>query len=205
MSLLMTSLSKTKRTRLVPSTINTQRKVTTGSAKVIAVALGFFLVGCSATNTPAMTTSLDTNVNTTLASSQRMDTQCIEQVNAQQASIDAPSLSQSLSLANTALHCVGDIQYSPAHADVKIAMQFSALAFVNFIQAGDIVAATKTLAAFRQKFPQQDLLFADYTSFVDTATVLVEQHDLSSYQLTSLNINPTLRDEITRQRKWSLR
>jgi hypothetical protein len=134
-----------------------------------------------------------------------MDTGCIKQVQAQQANIANPSLSQSLSLANTALHCVGDIQFSPGHADVKIAMQFSALAFVNYVKAGDMTAAANTIAAFRQKFPQQDLLFADYTSFVDTATVLVEQSELTAYQLTSMNINPTLRDEITRQRKWSLR
>ncbi len=153
------------------------------------------------TSTSASIITVDTSITTP----DRMSTECISQVQTQQAAMNTPSLSQSLSLANAAQHCVGNIQYSPKHPDIKTAMQFSALAFVNYVKAGDMQAATNTLAKFRTAFPQQDLLFADYTSFVDTAIVLTKQSEVTSYQLTSLNINPTLRAEIARQRKWSLR
>lgn len=167
-----------------------------GLATFLAVAL---LSGCN------MTTQADfVDVTTSLPVSERMNTQCIDQVYAQQAGQDQTDLSQYLALANTAQYCVGDIQYSPQHPDVETAMQFSALALVNFVKAGDIQSASLALTEFRTKFPQQDLLFDDFTSFVDTATVLVNQQDITPHQLTYLNINPTLRAEITRQRKWSL-
>lgn len=167
-----------------------------GLATFLAVAL---LSGCN------MTTHTDlVDVTTSLPVSERMNTQCIEQVYAQQSAQDQTDLSQYLALANTAQYCVGDIQYSPQHPDVETAMQFSALALVNFVKAGDIQSASLALTEFRTKFPQQDLLFDDFTSFVDTATVLVNQQDITPHQLTYLNINPTLRAEITRQRKWSL-
>jgi hypothetical protein len=160
-----------------------------------------FLNGCNSTSTPASTYALDTVITTV----ERMSTDCISQVKNQQTAMKVSTLGQSLSLANAAQQCVADIQYFPKHPDIKTAMQFSALAFVNYVKAGDMQAATQALAKFRADFPQQDLLFADYTSFVDTATVLVKQSEVTPYQLSSLNINPTLRSEITRQRKWSLR
>ena len=157
------------------------------------------LSGCNMTNQTDLAA-----VTTSLAVSERMNTQCIEQVYAQQSAQNQADLSQYLALANTAQYCVGDIQYSPQHPDVETAMQFSALAVVNFVKAGDIEAASLGLAEFRAKFPQQDLLFDDYSSFVDTATVLVKQQEITPHQLAYLNINPALRAEITRQRKWSL-
>ena len=163
---------------------------------VLAVLL---LSGCNMTAQPEVIT-----VDTSLAVFERMNIQCIDQVHAQQAMPKHNALSQYLSLANTAQYCVGDIQFSPNHPDIETAMQFSALAVVNFVKAGDIQAASKALTQFRVKFPQQDLLFNDYTSFVDTATVLVKQDEITPHQLTYLNINPTLRAEITRQRRWSL-
>lgn len=157
------------------------------------------LSGCN------MTSQTDSvAVTTSLPVSERMNAQCIEQVYSQQSAQNQTEVSQYLALANTAQFCVGDIQYSPQHPDVETAMQFSALAVVNFVKAGDIQSASLALTEFRAKFPQQDLLYDDYTSFVDTATVLVKQQEITLHQLTYLNINPTLRAEITRQRKWSL-
>ena len=162
------------------------------------------LSACNITS-PAEVHALDTSRQSANSSAdQRMNVDCIKQVNTQQNKLVSPSLSQSLSLANTALHCVGDIQYSPAHPDTTLAMQFTALAFVHFVKAGDMKLASDTLIQFRNTFPQQDLLFNDFTSFVDTATVLIKANDISTFQLTSLNINPALRAEIQRQRQWSL-
>jgi len=133
-----------------------------------------------------------------------MNSACIEQVNTQQLKLDVASQAQYLSLANTAMHCIDNIAFSPSHPDSKVAMQFNALAFINYVKAGDMQQAQTSFAAFRQRFPQQDLIFDDFSSFVDTATVLVNHDNLSRHQLMVLNINEHLRSEIIRQRKWSM-
>lgn len=134
----------------------------------------------------------------------RIDHNCIVQVNEQQQALEIAQASQYLSLANTASFCIKDIAFSPQHPDVQTAMQFNALAFVNFVKAGDMQAASSSLIAFRQNFPQQDLFFDDYSSFVDTATTLVKQHTLSQQQVDLMNINQALRTEIRRQHDWAL-
>ncbi|MDT0594057.1 hypothetical protein [Glaciecola petra] len=138
------------------------------------------------------------------ASFERLDSTCVEQVLALQQAINSPSVSQYLSLANSAEHCLQDVEFSPKHPDLQTAMQFNALAVVNFVNAGDIQSAQQALDAFHQRFPQQDLLLNDFSSFVDTATALLRQHELTAFDLTMLNIAPSLRDEITRTRKWTL-
>jgi len=64
-------------------------------------------------------------------------------------------------------------------------------------------SAQQSLKDFRMRFKKQDLVYADFTSFIDTATALLEPN-LSERQLAMLNINPTLRNELTRARNWSL-
>lgn len=150
------------------------------------------------------TNSTPADIIVSNASFERLDPNCIEQVlDAQQAMV-APSVSQYLSLANTAEHCISKKQFSMNHPDLQTAMQFNALAVVNYVNAGDIEAAQKGLDAFRIRFPQQDLLFNDFSSFVDTATALLRQHELTAFDLTMLNIAPSLREEIKRTRKWTL-
>ncbi len=135
---------------------------------------------------------------------ERMDNQCISQVQNLQEALSTANPSQYLTLAHSASHCVGDIAFSPQHPDNQIAMQFNALAVFNFVKAGDMHSAKQSLVEFRSRFPQQDLLFDDYSSFVDTATALIKQQELSEQSIAMLNINPVLRAELKRQRKWSL-
>lgn len=157
----------------------------------------WLLTGCIGTQNAAPNILVQTNFV-------RIDTACATQVNQQQSALKKAQASQYLSLANTASHCIKDIPFSPKHPDVQTAMQFNALAFVNFVKAGDMQAASQSLRSFRQSFPQQDLFFDDYSSFVDTATALVKQHTLSQQQADLLNINPMLRAEMRRQRDWAL-
>lgn len=167
--------------------------------------LGLTLIMVSIlTSACTSTQSQLTNQLNTTPVFERMNEQCIESVIHQQSMLENANPAQYLSLANTAEHCVGNIAFSPQHPDTQIAMKFSALAIMNLIKAGDIEAASNGLAKFRAIFPQQDLLFDDYSSFVDTATALLKQQDLSSHQLALLNINPKLRGELTRKRQWSL-
>lgn len=164
------------------------------------IMLSAFLSACTSTHQSAVVSDL----NQPEKQVQRMNASCIEQVNAQQQQLETANEAQYLSLANTALHCIDNIAFSPSHPDSRLAMQFNALAFNNFVKAGDMQEAQLSLSSFRKRFPQQDLMFADYTSFVDTATVLVNHSSLSRHQLTVLNINEQLRDEIIRQRHWSM-
>lgn len=150
------------------------------------------------------TQSVPAEIVVSNASFERLDSTCVEQVLALQQGIDSPSVSQHLSLANSAQHCLQGVQFSSKHPDLQTAMQFNALAVVNYVNAGDIQAAQQALDAFHHRFPQQDLLLGDFSSFVDTATALLRQHELTAFDLTMLNIAPSLRDEINRTRKWTL-
>lgn len=167
-------------------------------AITLLILSSIFLTGCNSTS------ASNTEVKPILPSFERLDPKCVAQVKAQQAHLDTASTGQYLSLANSAQHCIDGQVFSSQHPDLRTAMQFSALAFTNFVKAGDMQSASLTLDRFRKTFGQQDLLFDDFTSFVDTATVLTRQHELSAYELTTLNINPQLRAEIKRARNWSL-
>lgn len=109
---------------------------------------------------------------------------------------------QQIALAKAATRCFENKIFYPQHPDNQTAMQLNALAVVNFIKAGESEMAEHSLDNFRRQFPQQDLLFADYTSFVDTAIALLEYNDLSAHQLQTLNINRALRNELKRQQYW---
>lgn len=138
------------------------------------------------------------------SSFERIDERCVSQVLDTQQALQSANAGQYHSLANTAEHCIAGIDFPPRHPDIQTAMQFNALSVVNYVKAGDMAAAEKGLASFTTRFPQRDLLFDDFTSFIDTATALLSQHKLDDYQLSMLNINPSLRDEIKRTRRWSL-
>ena len=167
--------------------------------RVLAVvSTSVFFSACTSTSAPAEVTDL----NNPYVNVQRMDERCVQQIMEQQQVLALASTAQYLSLADSAMHCAEGIVFTPSHPDTQTAMQFSALAFNNYLKAGDIKQAQSTLQAFRQRFPQQDLFFTDYTSFVDTATVLVSHDQLSAHQLEVLNISDKLRSELLRQRKW---
>jgi hypothetical protein len=95
------------------------------------------------------------------------------------------------------------MSFHPRHPDNQLAMRLNALAVVNFVKSGDLSSAQSAFDGFKVRFVQQDLVFADYTSFVDTATALL-QPNLSARQVAMLNINPTLKSELARKRQWSL-
>jgi hypothetical protein len=154
---------------------------------------------CSNTMTQAPAT-----IEQAYAVGQRIDRSCVQQVTEREQAVRASiSAAHFMALANQANRCLANIRFFPAHPDNELGMQLNALAVVNYVKSGDIASAGESLTRFKQRFAQQDLVFDDYTSFIDTATALL-QPDLSSRQLAMLNINPTLRSELTRIRHWSL-
>lgn len=169
--------------------------------KYVILMLATFLVasGCSATASKSAAT-----VEHAIALGQRVDSQCVTQVFERESAVrTSTSAAQFISLANQASRCLKGITFYPAHPDNELGMRLNALAVVNYVKSGDIGSAKTSLNEFTRRFRQQDLVFADYTSFLDTATALLEPN-LSPRQLAMLNINPTLRTELHRTREWSL-
>jgi hypothetical protein len=89
-----------------------------------------------------------------------------------------------------------------AKGDQQQTMQMMAVSTLNFIKGGDVQSAARQLAKFKQQYPAQDLYFGDYTSFVDSATALLNMDKLSASELSALNINRKLRAEVERNHYW---
>ena len=173
----------------------------------IAISAALLLSGC--TSTPQKTavdnpqSRLSSNTAVETPSIERLDNACHSAVIERENSVgDSVDVAQQIALANAALRCIENKSFYPKHPDNRMAMQLNALAVVNFIKAGETHMAEKSLAQFMKHFPQQDLLFADYTSFVDTAVALLKRSELSVHQLSVLNINKDLRYELKRNDYW---
>ncbi|MBF7073063.1 hypothetical protein ISG33_06585 [Glaciecola sp. MH2013] len=137
------------------------------------------------------------------ASYEHISTSCLDGVSDMQISIgENGSAAQNLALAKNAERCVDGIHFDSQHPHKEKAMQLKALAVMNFIKAGDSKSAKKSFDEFIRQFPQQDLFFSDYSSFVDTATALLNHKSLSKNQLMVLNINQAMRDDLVRQYHW---
>jgi len=162
----------------------------------------YMMTACS--TTPDDTYNNQLLNNRTIEPLLRVDFECEQQVKQREAALPPNAQPGAyMALANHAKRCIDGIQFNPKHPDNQTAMQFTALAVLNYLKAGELVTAQQTLAEFRQRFPQQDLLLADYTSFVDTATALLQSKSMSKRDVSLLNINPTLRAELARQQHWS--
>ena len=168
--------------------------------KICFVAMACVAVaGCSSTST-----EVTAPVDKAYSLGQRVNTDCWAQVQQREQAVrTSNSPAQFMALAKQADRCVQDIRFYPEHPDNQLGMQLNALAVVNYVKSGELEMARDSLNEFTHRFAQQDLVFGDYTSFIDTATALLEP-DLSNRQLAMLNINPTLRSELNRARQWSL-
>ncbi|WP_339721949.1 hypothetical protein [uncultured Paraglaciecola sp.] len=109
---------------------------------------------------------------------------------------------QYLASAKVMLRCVNGIQFPSGHPDADKALRLMAMSVINLVKGGDINAAHVALRKTQSKFPNKDLFFADYSSFFDTATALLEQQKLTRHQLAALNISAELRTEIERHQYW---
>ena len=78
-----------------------------------------------------------------------------------------------------------------------------ALSIQNYIKGGDLESARRNLGAMQAAFPGKDLYYADGSSFVETAQVLLGQaevHDYGPYSM--LNVNAELKREMRRVNYW---
>lgn len=175
-------------------------------------AIVFVLAACANTNDTAHLTTLDTNTQNTkalgvekseLPPTAGLSMACFKQLREQEQGMGEHSNpAQHIALADRASRCIENLHLHPKHPDNQKAMQLSALAVVNYIKAGDSEGAKSAFERFRYQFPQQDLLYKDYSSFVDTITALLNYDTLASHQIRMLNINESMRDELSRQYHW---
>lgn len=109
------------------------------------------------------------------------------------------SPAQYLAAANTLDQC---LQEADGYRDVipqHERMQVHALTVLDYIKGGDAAKARLQLRAFTLAYPNKDLFFDDYTSFVDSMSVLLAEdtgHDGTP------NINKNLKSEMNRNRYW---
>ncbi|MDN4501395.1 hypothetical protein QX776_03240 [Alteromonadaceae bacterium BrNp21-10] len=111
------------------------------------------------------------------------------------------SSSQFLSSANQLQQCADSYTRGQNNKSEE-AMRLMAASTFNYIKGGDVQRAKQQLNTFTSQFPRQDLYFSDYTSFLDTATALLDSSSLTFDEFSKLNINPRLRGEIKRKQYW---
>jgi hypothetical protein len=134
---------------------------------------------------------------------QSMDVACEQQaMDMDRFAQQSGQAAQYLASAKAMLRCVNGISFPKGHPDASTGLRLMALSVLNLVKGGDIDAAHIALRKTQSKFPNTDLYFADYSSFFDTATALLEQQKLSRHQLAALNISAGLRSEIERQQHW---
>jgi len=80
-------------------------------------------------------------------------------------------------------------------------MRAYALSVQNYFKAGDMDKARANLGRFRQAFPENDLYYADGSSFTETMELLLGQRDLKG-SFAMLNVNDEVKDEVLRIDYW---
>jgi TolA-binding protein len=82
-------------------------------------------------------------------------------------------------------------------------MHAYALSIQNYLKAGDVEKARQSFRKFNAQFPEQDLYFADGTSYKETFRALLGPVSASEYgRYSLLNANPALKAEMRRVNHW---
>ncbi len=164
------------------------------NAKLGLVSLGLLvaLTGCKSNGSSA---------EDPLANVKRIDYSCQQNVTRMDASLaNTAQPAQYATMAKMLEQCWQGVPLSNYHPDAQLGMQLMASSFLYAIQAGDSEKALNVLTQFETSFNGADLYFADYTSFIDTANALLGMAQPSN--LSNLNINADLRQELERQSYW---
>ena len=112
------------------------------------------------------------------------------------------SPAQYLSSANTLNQCLLEVDGFTHVVPLDERMQVHALTVLNYLKGGDIKQAKLQLDAFELAYPNSDLLFSDYTSFIDSMRVVLSHQGSVLSRSSSLNINDALQSHVNRQRYW---
>lgn len=178
----------------------------TAAKLTLSLLFAFTLTACSTTEQGQVQSA---PVNKNMAEKTTMEANSRCQNHAKNIALHAEtvgSTAQYLASAKAMNNCISTALqnrgYNSSQTQQDIIMKMMAVATLNFIKAGDVSTATREVERFKRIYPNQDLYFEDYTSFLDTATALLSTDDLSAAQMSSLNISRALRDEIERKNYW---
>ncbi len=169
------------------------------------------LAACSSTEPSAKHDATTNNAANSTLVSQISDSDDKCQAHANSIATHAESIAstaQYLAAAKAMNSCVSTALASntPKHTNTQVQpeeiMKMMAVATLNFIKAGDMHTASREVDRFKRIYPNQDLYFSDYTSFLDTATALLSSQTMAAEQISSLNISRALRDELERKHYW---
>lgn len=82
-------------------------------------------------------------------------------------------------------------------------MHVHALAVVNYFKGGDVEQARRSFNGFKATYPDNDLYFADGSSFIETTEVLLGRTDPISFgQFAALNVSDRVKSEMRRLNHW---
>ncbi len=82
-------------------------------------------------------------------------------------------------------------------------MRAYALGIQNHFKGGDVEAARRNLATFKEHFADQDLYYPDGASFVETMEVLLGLKDRTAVgSMAMTNVNDELKAELRRMHYW---
>lgn len=100
--------------------------------------------------------------------------------------------------------CETELGMGAAGLATEERMRNYALAVHNYVRGGDLKKARETFERFHTAFPNQDLYYADGSSFVDATRALLGQaSDQEMGRFSMLNINRTLKAEMSRMSHWT--
>lgn len=178
-------------------------KMTTNKL-IMCLLIAITMSACSTISPKTKKENLDRNAD---IYTQQADNDC--QDHAQNIANHAESIAsnaQYLAAAKAMSSCVSSAlqnrTYNHNDEHDVVIMKMMAIATLNFIKSGDVITASREVERFKRTYPNQDLYFDDYTSFLDTAMALLSLESLHSSQLSALNISRVLRDEIERKHYW---
>jgi len=112
------------------------------------------------------------------------------------------SSAQYLAAAKTLNQCLLEIDSHRSDIPIDERMKMHALTVLDYLKGGDVAQARVQLTAFEMSYPNNDLYFDDYTSFVDSFRVLLSNNSTRMANGNPLNINPILKSEQNRRRYW---
>jgi hypothetical protein len=99
--------------------------------------------------------------------------------------------------------CESDIGPEAATISREERMRAYGLSVQNYLKGGDAAGARRNLEHFKQAFPDNDLYYADGSSFRETMGVLLGQADSKDFgQFAVLNVTGSLKDEMRRMEYW---
>ena len=99
--------------------------------------------------------------------------------------------------------CESDLGPGTANVSKDERMRTYALSVQNYLKGGDVTKARENFDKFRAAFPNNDLYYADGTSFISTMEALLGRTEPWTFgEFANLNVNNSVKSEMRRVHYW---